>query len=115
MSNNIIVAVMKDFLRDEHADKVVFRFGIWFEGGFCNYVGDRVTFFKEGKRFGTVIAELYEGKYYNTIISFLDRMNGVAFSMTGKRWALMRIELDKSGKVTVYISYDVPIDSVLDY
>ena len=39
----------------------------------------------------------------------------MTFSITGKRWALMRIELDESGEITVYISYDVPVDSVLDY
>lgn len=112
---DIIVDVMKGFLHDEHADRVIFRFGIWFEDGFCNYMGDRVTFFKEGKRFGTVVAELYEGKYYDTVSSSLEKMNEIIFSMIGKRWSLMRIDLDKSGKVTVCVSYDVPLDDIIEY
>ena len=108
-----IVDVMKDFLCHEGVDKVCFYFSMAFEGSFCAYWGNRVTFFKGGEHFRSIIVDLCEGKYYSLIKSSAKGMNNVVYSVSGKRWDLMRVELDESGKVTVCMSFDVPIERVV--
>lgn len=118
MSNsniNSIVDIMKDFSSHEGVDKVCFYFSMAFEGSFCSYWGNRVTFFKGGECFRSIIVDLCEGKYYSLIKSSIKGMNNVIYSVSGKRWDLMRVVLDKSGKVTVFMSYNVPIERVVTY